>query len=81
MYYNIYTKILRKGHPCIMSTKSAMVNIRVSPEVKQQVSDIYKDKYGITLTQAINIFFHKTIDAGGLPFEIMSKDNGTGSNG
>ena len=49
--------------------KSATLNIRTDPAVKAQAEAIYK-RFGITLTDAVNIFLHKTVMEGGLPFAM-----------
>lgn len=49
--------------------KSAVINVRVEPEIKQLAEDLYKS-FGITITDAINLFLNKSIMEGGLPFEL-----------
>lgn len=49
--------------------KSAVINVRVEPEIKQLAEDLYKS-FGITITDAINIFLNKSVMEGGLPFEL-----------
>ena len=49
--------------------KSATITIRVKPNIKKQAEDIY-DYWGLTLTEAINIFLHKSINEGGIPFSL-----------
>ena len=51
--------------------KTANINIRIDPEVKSKAEKLYAD-FGITLTDAINIFLHKSIMEGGLPFEMKN---------
>ena len=50
-------------------SKSASMYIRIDPEVKANAEAIYS-QYGITLTEAVNIFFHQSINVGGLPFDL-----------
>lgn len=52
-------------------SKSATLNIRTDPTVKQQAERIYQG-FGITLTDAVNIFLRKSIMEGGLPFEMKT---------
>lgn len=52
-----------------MSTKTANVNIRITPELKAAVENLYA-QFGISLSDAVNIFFHKSLMEGGLPFEM-----------
>lgn len=49
--------------------KSASISMRVNPQIKAQAESIYRS-LGITLTEAINIFLHKSILEGGLPFDV-----------
>lgn len=49
--------------------KTATLNIRTDPDVKRRAESIYQS-FGITLTDAVNIFLRKSIMEGGLPFEM-----------
>ncbi len=49
--------------------KTANINIRIDPEFKSQVEDLYF-RFGLSLTDAINIFLHVSLMEGGLPFEV-----------
>lgn len=46
--------------------KTANINVRIEPEVKQQAEDLF----GISVTDAINIFLRTSIMEGGFPFKI-----------
>lgn len=50
-------------------TKSASISMRVNPQIKAEAESIY-GSLGMTLTEAINIFLHKSILEGGLPFDV-----------
>lgn len=50
-------------------SKSANINIRIDPEFKSQVEDLY-NQFGMSVTDAINIFLHMSLIEGGLPFEV-----------
>lgn len=52
--------------------KSANLYIRIDPEVKAEVEAIYS-QYGMTLTEAINIFLYQSRNIGGLPFDLRPK--------
>jgi len=43
--------------------------MRIDPQIKADVEAIYS-QYGISLTEAINIFLHQSRNVGGLPFEL-----------
>ncbi|MDO5422596.1 MAG: type II toxin-antitoxin system RelB/DinJ family antitoxin [Eubacteriales bacterium] len=49
--------------------KTATINVRIDPETKSSAEKLFSS-FGITLTDAINIFLHKSIMEGGLPFEM-----------
>lgn len=49
--------------------KSASISMRVDPQIKAEAEAIY-GSLGMTLTEAINIFLHKSILEGGLPFDV-----------
>ena len=49
----------------ISSAKTDMFRIRMNPEIREELEQIYA-KTGLTLTDAINVFFH----AGGFPFAV-----------
>lgn len=43
--------------------------MRINPEVKAKVEDIYAH-CGMTLTDAVNIFIHQSINIGGMPLLV-----------
>ncbi|MDR3293774.1 MAG: type II toxin-antitoxin system RelB/DinJ family antitoxin, partial [Clostridiales bacterium] len=43
------------------------IHIRVSPEIKSDAEKLYSN-FGITMTDAINLFLHQSIIDGGIPF-------------
>ncbi|MCI8884517.1 MAG: type II toxin-antitoxin system RelB/DinJ family antitoxin [Dorea sp.] len=49
--------------------KTANINVRVDPEIKSSAEKLFSS-FGITITDAINIFLNKSIMEGGLPFEM-----------
>jgi len=49
--------------------KTANINIRVDPEVKSTVDGIFSH-FGITVADAVNIFLHKVMIVGGMPFDM-----------
>lgn len=49
--------------------KTANINIRIDPETKSSAEKLFSS-FGITITDAINIFLRKSIMEGGLPFEM-----------
>ena len=49
-------------------TKTATINMRIDPTVKAQAEDVFSS-FGISITDAINIFLHASIMEGGFPFQ------------
>ncbi len=49
--------------------KSAVINIRTDNETKKAIEDLYA-AFGITVSDAVNIFFRKPIMENGLPFAM-----------
>jgi len=43
--------------------------IRIDPTVKAEVEAIYS-QYGMSLTDAINVFLYQSRNVGGLPFDL-----------
>lgn len=50
-------------------SKTANINVRIDPETKASAEQLFSS-FGITVTDAINIFLHKSLMVGGLPFEM-----------
>ncbi|MDR1906300.1 MAG: type II toxin-antitoxin system RelB/DinJ family antitoxin [Clostridiales bacterium] len=51
--------------------KSDTIHIRVNPETKANAERLYAN-FGITITDAINIFLHQSVIDGGIPFKIQT---------
>ena len=49
-------------------SKTATVNIRIEPTIKAQAEHVFSS-FGISVTDAINIFLHASIMEGGFPFQ------------
>jgi DNA-damage-inducible protein J len=49
--------------------KTANLNIRVDPETKLGAERLFSN-FGITVTDAVNIFLRQSLMVGGLPFEM-----------
>lgn len=50
--------------------KTANLNIRIEPEIKAQAEELFAN-FGLTVTQAVNIFLHISLLHGGFPFDIQ----------
>ena len=51
--------------------KTSNMYIRIDPNIKTEVETIYK-RYGMSLTDAINIFIYQSRNVGGLPFDLRA---------
>ena len=52
-----------------MATRSAEVKAYVLPDVKAQATEVYAH-WGMSLSDAVNFFLVKSIDVGGMPFDM-----------
>ena len=52
-------------------TKSANVNVRLYPEIKQEAENIFA-YHGLTLAEAITVFINHARHAGGFPFDLRN---------
>ncbi|WP_295714776.1 type II toxin-antitoxin system RelB/DinJ family antitoxin [uncultured Megasphaera sp.] len=46
--------------------KTATINIRIEPEIKANVEKLFSS-FGITVSDAVNIFLRKSLMEGGVP--------------
>lgn len=57
--------------------KTANLNIRIDPKTKKDAEKLFSN-FGITITDAVNIFLHQSLLSGGLPFPLkLPKPNTT----
>ena len=49
--------------------KTATFNFRLDPDVRDRAQAVYA-KWGLSLADALNLFMVKSIDVGGLPFDL-----------
>lgn len=56
----------------ITAPKTGMFRIRVNPDVRRQLEAIYEQN-GLTLTDAVNVFFQQSLRAGGFPFPVTTE--------
>ena len=49
--------------------KTSIINIRTEAETKKQIESLFL-KFGISVSDAVNIFFHQSLMNGGLPFKM-----------
>ena len=56
-------------HNIVNSTKDDVFRIRMNSEIKNELENIFA-KNGLTLTDAINVFFQQSLNTGGFPFSV-----------
>ena len=49
----------------------ANVNVRIDPKLKKQAEDVFAS-LGISVSSAINIFYHQVVRTRGIPFELKA---------
>jgi DNA-damage-inducible protein J len=49
--------------------KTSVLNIRIDPKIKADVEAIYA-RYGMSLTEAVNVFLFQSRNVNGLPFDL-----------
>lgn len=57
----------------VSAAKTDVFRVRINPEIKQELESVYA-KNGLTLIDAINVFFQQSLNAGGFPFAV-TEDN------
>ena len=57
----------------VSAAKTDVFRVRINPEIRQELESVYA-KNGLTLTDAINVFFQQSLNAGGFPFAV-TEDN------
>ncbi|MBQ4092724.1 MAG: type II toxin-antitoxin system RelB/DinJ family antitoxin, partial [Firmicutes bacterium] len=55
------------------SQKTTTFQMRINPEVKQSAEALFAS-YGLTLTDAVNVFIRQSLNSNGLPF-LLSPEN------
>lgn len=57
----------------VSAAKTDLFRMRVNPKIRKDLESVFA-KNGLTLTDAVNIFFQQSLNAGGLPFQV-TEDN------
>lgn len=57
----------------VNSAKTDTFRIRVNPELRSRLEEVYA-KNGLTLTDAVNVFFQQSLNAGGFPFPVTEQN-------
>ena len=57
----------------VSSAKTDMFRMRINPEIRSRLERVYAQN-GLSLTDAVNVFFQQSLNAGGFPFQV-TEDN------
>ena len=57
----------------VSGKKTDMFRMRVNPEIRKKLEAVY-EKNGLTLTDAVNVFFQQSLNAGGFPFPVTEEN-------
>jgi len=57
----------------VTAAKTDMFRMRINPEVRKRLEMVYS-RNGLSLTDAVNVFFQQSLNAGGFPFQV-TEDN------
>ncbi len=57
----------------VSAAKTDTFRMRINPEVRKHLESVY-GRTGLTLTDAVNVFFQQSLNAGGFPFPV-TEDN------
>ena len=57
----------------ISAAKTDVFRLRVNPEIRKELEAVYA-KNGLTLTDAINVFFQQSLNVGGFPFQVTENN-------
>ena len=55
----------------VSAPKTDMFRMRINPEIRQDLEAVYA-KNGLTLTDAVNVFFQQSLNVGGFPFSVTA---------
>ena len=57
----------------VSAPKTDTFRIRINPEIRSRLEQVYA-KNGLTLTDAVNVFFQQSLNAGGFPFPVTEQN-------
>lgn len=57
----------------VSSAKTDMFRMRINPDIRRELERVYA-KNGLTLTDAVNVFFQQSLNTGGFPFDVTENN-------
>ena len=67
-----WVKILEEIMGAVAAARKAEIKTRTTNQVKSDATNVYS-RWGLSLSDAINIFLIKSIEVGGLPFNMRAE--------
>lgn len=49
--------------------KTAAISMRIDPQLKHDAETVF-GRFGLSISDAINVFLHKSVMEGGIPFDV-----------
>lgn len=71
LYYKYQEVLIMRN--VINAQKDDVFRIRINSEIKNELEEVFT-KNGLTLTDAVNVFFQQALNTGGFPFSV-TEDN------
>ena len=72
MCYTVYEEAKEMDH-VTSAPKTDVFRMRVNPEIRKKLEAVY-EKNGLSLTDAVNVFFQQSLNAGGFPFAVTEEN-------
>lgn len=72
-YYYTNNKMGVAMDTIVSAEKTDVLRIRINPIIRKELEAVYA-KNGLTLTDAINVFFQQSLNAGGFPFQVTENN-------
>ena len=57
----------------VSAAKTDMFRMRINPDIRRELERVYA-KNGLTLTDAVNVFFQQSLNTGGFPFQVTENN-------
>lgn len=71
LYYKYQEVLIMRN--VINDQKDDVFRIRINSEIKNELEEVFA-KNGLTLTDAVNVFFQQALNTGGFPFSVTENN-------
>ena len=71
LYYKYQEVLIMRN--VINAQKDDVFRIRINSEIKNELEEVFA-KNGLTLTDAVNVFFQQALNTGGFPFSVTENN-------